>query len=125
MTKGRVEGRWRVVGVGALLLEEGRGCNNQHQQSPALDKEAVVLKGLADQNFGEVIGALVAGVDFDEFKLIGMVPKPVPLVEEVAGTVGDAVIGREEVGTLVILKDSSTHGSADGRRNVQDIDCFQ
>ena len=23
MTKGRVEGRWRVVGVGALLSEEG------------------------------------------------------------------------------------------------------
>ena len=72
-----------------------------------------MLKGLADQNFGEVIGALVAGVDFDEFELIGMVPKPVPFVEVIAGPVGDVVIGCKDKCALIVFK----YSGADGGRN--------
>lgn len=79
-----------------------------------------MFKGLTDQDFGEVVGALVSGIDFDEVKLVGMGPKPVPLVQVIAGPVGDVVVGCKDECTLIIFKDSGANGGRNEVWNFED-----
>ena len=72
-----------------------------------------MIKQFTGQGLSEIIRKLIMSSNFVDLKLITVGPKPVPLVEKVAGAVGDAMIGRKIVSTLVILKDSGTHGGAD------------
>lgn len=60
---------------------------------PTLNKEAVVVKQLAGQGLGKVVCTLKARFNFVDLEFISMRPKPVPLVEKVAGSVGDVVSG--------------------------------
>ena len=92
--------------------------------SPSLDKEAIVVKQFSRQWLGEVVGSLVAGVDFVDLKLLCMFPKPVPFVEKVPSAVSDPVIHSKVICSLVVLKDSSAYSSAELRRNIQGLECF-
>jgi hypothetical protein len=82
--------------------------------SPSLNQKAIVLKQLSGERFGKIIGALISRFNFEKVEFIGMRPEPVPFVQEVSSSVGDAVVGGQEEGALVVFKDLGANGGADG-----------
>ena len=92
---------------------------------PTLDQESVVFEQFTRQGLGKVIGLLVVGIDLVHFEFVLMGPKPMPLVEKVAGAIGDAIVGRKIIGTLVVLKCTGAHGGPDGRRKIEAVDGFK
>jgi hypothetical protein len=70
---------------------------------PSLDQELVVFEQFTQQGLGKVIGLLVVCVTLMHIEFILVRPKPMPLVEKVAGAIGDAIVGRKIIGTLVVL----------------------
>ena len=71
-----------------------------------LVQKTVVFEELPHKRLGEVISLLVSGVDLDDDELVGVRPKPVPLVEEIAGPVGDTVVDCQVIGALIVFKDA-------------------
>ena len=92
---------------------------------PTLDQESVVVEQFTRQGLGKVIGLLVVGIDLVHLEFVLVSPKPVPLVEKVAGAVGDAIVGRKIIGTLVVLKCTGAHGGPDGGRKIEAVDGFK
>ena len=74
-----------------------------------------MFKQFSGKSFGEVIGALVFGIDLFQLEFIGIVPKPVPFIQEISGAVGDAVVQGQQESALIVFKDIGSDGGGDGR----------
>ena len=92
---------------------------------PALDQEAVVFEQFTRQGLGEVIGLLVEGVDLVDFELVLVSPEPMPFIEKIAGAIGDAIVGRKVVCTLVVLERTGAYGGPDGGRKIETSDSLK
>lgn len=77
--------------------------------SPTLCELSNVFESFAVETLGEVIGQLVSCGDLQDLDVaVGdMVPEEVPLDLEVLGPISDALLGCEEQGAVVVLKDSA------------------
>ena len=64
-------------------------------------------------------------VDLKNGELLGLIPKPVPLVEKVACAVCDAVIGGQVVRVLVVLEDAGSNSGIDNTADVEFRGGFQ
>ena len=64
-------------------------------------------------------------VDLKNGELLGLIPKPVPLVEKVARAICDAVIGGQVVRGLVVLEDAGSNSGIDNTVDVEFRGGFQ
>ena len=87
-----------------------------------MDQESVVFEQFTRQGLGKVIGLLVERVDLVDFEFVLMSPEPMPFVEKIAGAIGNAIVGRKIICTLVVLKRTGTHGGPDGGRKIKTFD---
>jgi hypothetical protein len=69
-----------------------------------LDETAIVLEKLSGQGLGKIVSALVSGINFDHLEFAGVVPKPVPFIQEISGAVGDAVVRSKEECALIVFE---------------------
>ena len=76
--------------------------------------QLVVLEAIAGEALGEIVGTLVTGLDLDCFELVIVLPKQVPLHQEVLGATGDLMVGGKVEGRLVVFE----HSGVNGRANV-------
>ena len=76
---------------------------------PTLNQFANSFKDLTGETFGEVVGALVVGVNFehDDLTRLHVAPEEVPLDVEVLGTRGETLIGGQQEGTIVVFEDGA------------------
>ncbi|GAX15900.1 hypothetical protein FisN_2Lu389 [Fistulifera solaris] len=65
-------------------LGQGGGCSQRHLSAKASSSNRALLDRLP----------------FEQRELLGMLPKPMPLGEEVLGPIGDALVASEDQGTL-------------------------
>ena len=71
---------------------------------------AIVLEEFSGQSLGEVISTLITGINFDNLELMGVGPKPVPAIQEVACSSGDAMVVGQVEGSLIVFKGLSANG---------------
>ena len=64
-------------------------------------------------------------VDLKNGELLGLIPKPVPLVEKVGRAICDAVIGGQVVRGLVVLEDAGSNSGIDNTADVEFRGGFQ
>ena len=64
-------------------------------------------------------------IDLKNGELLGLIPKPVPLVEKVARAICDAVIGGQVVRGLVVLEDAGSNSGIDNTADVEFCGGFQ
>ena len=67
--------------------------------SPTLGKLSNAFKNFAVEALGKVVGQLICGGDLKQFNVAvaNMVPKEVPLDQEILGPVSDALLGTPSV----------------------------
>jgi hypothetical protein len=83
--------------------------SRSRERLPTLNQFANSLKDLTGETFGEVVGALVVGVDFEHEDLtrLHMAPEEVPFDVEVLGTRGETLIGGQNKGAIVVFEDGA------------------
>ena len=86
---------------------------------------AIVLEEFSGQSLGEVISTLITGINFDNLELMGVGPKPVPAIQEVACPSSDAMVVGQVEGSLIIFEGLSTNGGLDGAWQVDLSGSFQ
>ena len=63
------------------------------------------------QGLGQIIGPLFVcrALEDVEFVVVHVCPEPMPLAQEILRSVGNPVIRRQIIGTLIVFKDSRVH----------------
>ena len=92
--------------------------------SPTLSKLPNAFENFSVETLGEVVGQLVCGGNLEHFDIsvANMVPKEVPLNQEVLGPIGDALLDCKEQSTIVVFKDAATDGGRKIRWKAQSVD---
>ena len=113
---------------GRMGLQDKRGHSEIHptqmrrgRVSPTLSKLSNAFENFSVETLGEVIGQLVGGGNLEHFNIsvANVVPKEVPLNQEVLGAVSNALLGCKKQCTIVVFKDSATNGRLEVRWQSQ------
>ena len=89
--------------------------------SPTLSKLLNAFENFSVEALGKVVRQLVCGGNLEHFNIsvAHMVPKEVPLNQEVLGAVGNALPGSEQQCTIVVFKDSAANDRPEVRWQSQ------
>ena len=89
--------------------------------SPALSKLSNAFKNFSIEALGKVVSQLVSGCNLEHFNVsvADVVPKEVPLNQEVLGAICNALLGSKQQSTIVVFKDSAANGRLEVRWQSQ------
>jgi hypothetical protein len=94
----------------------------QRRVSPSLGKLSNAFENFAVEALGKVVGQLICGgnnLKHFNVAIKNMVPKEVPLNQEILGLVGDALLGSKQQCSVVIFKDAAANGRLEVRWQSQ------
>ena len=85
--------------------------------SPALSKLSNTFENFSVEALCEKVGQLVCcgNLEHLDISVANMVPKEVPLNQEVLGPIGDALLGGKQQCSIVVLKNMATDGGLEVR----------
>ena len=90
--------------------------------SPNLSKLSNTFKDFAVEALGKIVGRLlICGGDLKHFdvSIAILVPKEVPLYQEILHPVSDALLGSKQQCSIVVFKDAATNGRLEVRWQSQ------
>ena len=93
----------------------------QGRVSPTLSKLSNAFENFSVEALGKVVCQLVCGGNLEHFDIsvANMVPKEVPLNQEILGAVGNALLGSKQQCSIVVFKDAATNGGLEVRWQSQ------
>ncbi len=89
--------------------------------SPTLSKLSNAFENFAVEAFGKVVGQLICCGNLKHFNIsiANMVPKEVPLIQEILGPVSDALLCSKQQCSVVVFKDAAMNGRLEVRWQSQ------
>ena len=89
--------------------------------SPTLSKLSNTFENFSIEALGKVVSQLVSGCNLEHFNIsvADVVPKEVPLNQEVLGAISNALLSSEQQSTVIVFKDSAANGRLEVRWQSQ------
>ena len=80
--------------------------------SPTLSKLSNAFENFSIEALGKVVSQLVSGCNLEHFDIsvADVVPKEVPLNQEILGPVSDALLGSKQQCSVVVFKEAAANG---------------
>ncbi len=89
--------------------------------SPTLSKLSNAFENVTVEALGKVVSQLVSGRNLEHFDIsvADVVPKEVPLNQEVLAAISNALLGSKQQSTVVVFKDLAANGRLEVRWQSQ------